>query len=416
MQDAQQSRGTATAASGAAILPNARPQTWALAMFAILLVSYAINAMDRQLFPLIASDVRREYGFSLAESGFLSTVFTLGMALAGLPTGYLLARFTRKATLQIGIAIFSAGTALTASAHGFTDMLVYRTATGVGEAMQLTALLTTATSYFAGARGAAAGSINFTYGIGAIIGPVAAALLLGAWRTWRAPLVIFGVLGFVALAAVAIIVRPWLTELTAHRESRAPTGGALTLLNRDSLLLTAMSLIGGMIIYGYLGMYPTYLREHLAYSARDTGLVMSTYGIGALASLGGGWLGDRLSPRRVMGATFFGSAVLGWLLFSGFSAVAVQAALSLAFGVVASGSLYVNLAGYHVKAVRFKLAGTASGVFVTSLYGSAAISGYSIGWLADHADWAAAGLIQISLLSAFGALLAAFLKPAAAAS
>ena len=136
------------------------PRAFALAIFAVLLVSYAINAMDRQLFPLIASDVRREFGFSLSGAGFLSTVFTLGMALAGLPTGWLLARFTRKATLQIGIAIFSAGTVLTAFAHGFADMLFYRTATGVGEAMQLTALLTAATGYFARSRGAAAGSIN----------------------------------------------------------------------------------------------------------------------------------------------------------------------------------------------------------------------------------------------------------------
>jgi len=42
----------------------ARP---AFAMFAVLLASYVINAMDRQLFPLLASDVRQEYGFSLAK-------------------------------------------------------------------------------------------------------------------------------------------------------------------------------------------------------------------------------------------------------------------------------------------------------------------------------------------------------------
>jgi DHA1 family inner membrane transport protein len=62
------------------------------------------------------------------------------------------------------------------------------------------------------------------------------------------------------------------------------------------------------------------------------------------------------------------------------------------------------------------LAASASGVFVTSLYGSAAISGYSIGWLANNAGWAMAGLIQISLLSAAGALLAAFLQPDSIAS
>ena len=378
-------------------------------MFAVLLVSYAINAMDRQLFPLVASDVRREYGFSLSKAGFLSTVFTLGMALAGLPTSWLLARFSRKATLQTGIVIFSTGTVLTAFAHGFADMLFYRTATGVGEAMQLTALLTAAAGYFARSRGAAAGAINFTYGMGAIIGPVLAAALLALWKTWRAPMIVFGVLGFAALVVVAGAVRPWLTESAGQREIQAGGSGALTLWNRNSVILTLMSLFGGMIMYGYLGMYPTYLREHLAYSPAAAGTVMSVFGLGALGSIGGGWLGDRLPPRILMSGTFLLAGMLGYLLFSGLQIFAAAAALSFAWGLLVPGVLYVNLAAYHVKAVSHHLAGSASGVFVTSLYSSAAIAGYSMGWLANHAGWITAGLIQISLLSCVGALLAAFL-------
>ena len=57
-----------------------------IGMFLVLLASYALNAMDRQIFPLIAADVRREFGFGLADTGLLSTIFTLGMALAGVPT------------------------------------------------------------------------------------------------------------------------------------------------------------------------------------------------------------------------------------------------------------------------------------------------------------------------------------------
>ena len=59
------------------------PRLHAGVAFGVLLASYAINAMDRQLFPLLAPEVRREYGFSLEAIGFLSTVFTLGMAGAG---------------------------------------------------------------------------------------------------------------------------------------------------------------------------------------------------------------------------------------------------------------------------------------------------------------------------------------------
>jgi sugar phosphate permease len=158
-------------------------------------------------------------------------------------------------------------------------------------------------------------------------------------------------------------------------------------------------------------MYPTYLREHLGYSPAVAGTVMSMYGLGALASIAGGWLGDRFSPRLVMSATFLAAAVLGYLLFSGLRTFAVEAILSFAWGLIVSGVLYVNLAGYHVKAVSERLAGSASGLFVTSLYGSAALSGYSIGWLANHAGWVTAGVIQISLLSSVGAVLAAFLTP-----
>ena len=94
----------------------------AIAMFMVLLASYVVNAMDRQLFPLLVPEVRRQYSFSLAEVGLLSTVFTFGMAVAGFPTGYLLARFSRKMVLQAGIVLFSACTALTVIASGFPDM------------------------------------------------------------------------------------------------------------------------------------------------------------------------------------------------------------------------------------------------------------------------------------------------------
>ena len=61
---------------------------------------------------IVAPEVRRDYGFSLAGVGLLSTVFTLGMAVAGVPTSILLARLSRRTVLLTGIALFSAGTAL----------------------------------------------------------------------------------------------------------------------------------------------------------------------------------------------------------------------------------------------------------------------------------------------------------------
>ncbi|MFW8369206.1 MFS transporter, partial [Klebsiella pneumoniae] len=75
------------------------------------------------------------------QVGLASTVFTLGMGLAGIPTGYLLGKVSRKSVTLIGLVIFSVATFLTAYAKGLPDLLAYRFISGLGEAMQLTALL-----------------------------------------------------------------------------------------------------------------------------------------------------------------------------------------------------------------------------------------------------------------------------------
>ena len=347
----------------------------------------------------------------MAAVGFLSTVFTLGMAIAGAPTGFLLARFSRKAVLQAGIALFSAGTALTILSRGFADMLLYRAVTGIGEAMQLTVLLAIAANVFAGYRGAALGAVNCSFAIGAIISPLLAGVLLSTYERWQVPMVVFGGLGFVAMAVIAISVDRSITERDSATTAQADAGGAATLRNRNTILLTIMSLLGGLVIYGFLGMYPTFLREGLGYSPTTAGSVMGVYGLGALASIAGGWIGDRGSPRIVLTATFVVAALLGYLLFNGSASYYWQATLAFVWGVVVSGVMYVNLAAYHVKAVRRSLAGRASGAFVTSLYLSAAGAGYLMGWIANRAGWGDAGAIQISLSCLCAAALALALRP-----
>jgi len=381
-----------------------------IGMFLVLLASYALNAMDRQIFPLIAADVRREFGFGLADTGLLSTIFTLGMAVAGVPTGYLLARLSRKAVLQIGIAIFSAGTLLTAYSHGFADMILYRAATGIGEAMQLTVVIAIAASYFARYRATAVGAINFSFGIGAIVGPLLGGHLIGAERDWRLPLLAFGLAGFGAMALIALTVSRRMTEKVAAAGTRIDERGATTMWNRNTVLLTSMSVIGGLCIYGYLGMYPTFLREHLHYTPADTGRVMSIFGFGVFASIFGGWLGDRFHPKLVLSLSFLGTGLLGFLMFSGPTGIGVQSVLSFAWGFVVSGVLYVNLAGYHIKAVRAALTNRATGVFVTTLYGAGAFAGFIIGGIAARFGWSVAGIVQITLLAALGIVLTLLLR------
>ncbi len=385
----------------------------AVAALAILILSYCVNAMDRTLFPLLLSDVRREYGFTLPQSGLMSTFFTLGMALAGIPAGYMMSKFTRKTVIQAGIFIYSAATIVTVAATGFADMLLYRAVTGVGEAMQLTALLALFSSYFSRHRATGVGLLNYAYAGGAAIGPALGAALLVHYGSWRGPMIVFGVIGFGMMILIAALVRPWLSEAKAAGETGAErlVGGAPSLANLNTIVLAILSVIFGLALYGYLGMYPTFLREQLHYQPAEAGRVMSIYGLGVLVSAFSGWLGDRLPPRLLLSTSFVAASGIGAFLYNGPADFASQAAFSFALGALFSGTIFVNLAAYHVKSVATPLSGRASGLFVTSLYGSATVAGYLIGWIAGLAGWTIAGNIQLVFLSLAGAALSLALRP-----
>ena len=386
-------------------------RTVALAMFCILLVSYVLMAADRYLFPVLAADVRRDFGFSLRNTGLLSTIFTLGLGLAGLPTGYLLSRFSRKTVLLIGIAIFSGATALTTVAGGFMSMLVCLAAQGIGMSMLATSMFALAANYFSKNRAAAIGSVNVCYGIGGFLGPFLTGILRTDYGTWHAPMLVFGGFGFAMIVVIAATVRPWFSETVHVSKTQADTVGAATLMNRNTIILTILSVIHGLTMYGFLGLYPTFLREELHYSAAAAGTVIGFFGIGALTSIGGGWLGDRFSPKAVLSGSLLCIAVLGYLFFQPSLSMLTREILTCIYGIAGSAVLYVNLAGYHVKTLLRSLSGRGSGMFVTALYGGAAFGGYLLGALATPLGWMRASQFDISLLCVIGAVLALAIRP-----
>lgn len=384
----------------------------AVAGIAVIISSYIVNAMDRTLFPLILPEVAREYGFNLPEAGLMATVFTIGMAIAGVPSGYLMSRVARRTVAQTGLLIFSAATLVTVASGGFADMLIYRALTGIGEAMQLTALLAILSAYFVRFRGAAVGALNCAFGVGAVLGPLLGAQILSVYGSWRAPMIAFGAVGFLLMLSFSLAARHAITEIAAPSASREEVAsGASGIWNRNTMVLTLLSAIAGLSIFGFLGMYPTYLRAQLHFTTADAGRVMSIYGLGVLVSVLGGFIGDRFSTKRVLVLSFLLASLNGWLLFNGPAGFGAQAALAFAFGVIFSGAIYVNIAAGYARAVAPELTGRASGIFVTSFYAAASIAGYVIGWLAENFGWTIAGDLQLGAACIVGALLALALRP-----
>lgn len=384
-----------------------------LFMFAVLLSAYVVNSMNKMVFPVLIGDVRTDYGFSLQQSGLQSTIFALGVGLAGIPGGYLMSRLRRRTIVLLGTVVFSCATGLTAFAFGFWDMLLWQTVAGVGESLQLTALLAVAAAAFPRMPSTAIGSINVVFGVGAVAGPGLGGHLLAAYGSWRAPMLALAVLGLVSAVAVAALVRAWFTEAGAPAE--APDGHPAAhreLVNRNVLIMVVLCALGGLVTYGYIGMYPSFLRTHLGYTADDAGVVMGLSGVGALCSAFGGLLGDKLNPRLVLVVAYLFTAVAGVALFAGSPGYWWQLVWSLVMGLVFNAVVFVNLSSVLIRCVRPELGGAASGLFVASLFVPAAFAGYLFSWLVAVAGWNAAGLWQIAGGSLLAAAVATRLRPA----
>jgi len=268
-----------------------------------------------------------------------------------------------------------------------------------------------AANYFSKNRAAAIGSVNVCYGIGGFLGPFLTGILRTDYGTWHAPMLVFGGFGFAMIVVIAATVRPWFSETVHVSKTQADTVGAATLMNRNTIILTILSVIHGLTMYGFLGLYPTFLREELHYSAAAAGTVIGFFGIGALTSIGGGWLGDRFSPKAVLSGSLLCIAVLGYLFFQPSLSMLTREILTCIYGIAGSAVLYVNLAGYHVKTLLRSLSGRGSGMFVTALYGGAAFGGYLLGALATPLGWMRASQFDISLLCVIGAVLALAIRP-----
>lgn len=343
----------------------------------------------------------------MPQVGLASTVFTLGMGLAGIPTGYLLGKVSRKSVTLIGLVIFSVATFLTAYAKGLPDLLAYRFISGLGEAMQLTALLAIGTSYFLQHRAVAASSLNFTFGIGAIIGPNLGAAILAASH-WQMPFIVFGLSGIIAIILIVPLVKPWFSEaqaLPTQAEDTASPAAGTSLWARTPAMLAIATAFAGLSIYGYLGLYPTYLREALGFSPKQAAGAVSFYGLGALLSLLGGWLGDRYDYRKLLFGSLLLSALAGGLLFTDLEkSLSAHAAMSFIFGAAISGMVYANLSAGIIKSVSRAKAAQASGLFVASLYVPAAFAGYLLGQLKLTLGWTQAGILQVTGCAILAAL------------
>jgi MFS family permease len=382
---------------------------------ALLCLAYSINAADRQLFPTLLPTIRTAFGFDLKTAGLMSTIFTLGLAVAGIPAGYLVDRFSRKAIILIAMVIYSLFTLATIYSYGVWDMAFYRAMTGIGEGMQMAALFAAVGSYFHRKRSFFMGWMIVAYGAGAFLGPRLGAMLSQASNSWQTPFVWFTIAGLVIAALVLIFVPKSFTESKGPANTSVVDQAAIAhmpanLWNRNVIVSFIGCVILGYALYGFIGLYTTYVKDVLHFQQADAAAALSFFGLGGFLSFVGGWCGDRFQQRWVTAIAFGLLAVVGYSMYNIATSVTWQSFLCFMVGALGSGFVFVNLLTLLQRSVRPQMVGRASGIFLTSLFGAASTAGYLMGYLVGVLGWSGAALVELTLFPLIGMIVMLLIK------
>lgn len=178
-----------------------------------------------------------EFGVGLDSVHWVVSAYLLTIT-AVLPSFARLADIVgRKRVLSIGMAIFVTASGFVAAAPTFELLIAARAAQGVGGAMFMSTIISTAVSAFPDAqRGQVLGVISSTVAAGTVLGPGLGGLLTGAFG-WRSIFLINLPIGAAGLIGTLLLLPRHTVSTTRFRRFDFP--GAITFAAAASGLLLA---------------------------------------------------------------------------------------------------------------------------------------------------------------------------------
>jgi len=162
---------------------NDKPSGYAWYALGILFLVYVVNFIDRQMITILAPDIKRDLGLDDADIGFLyGTAFAVFYALFGIPLGRLADSWHRVRLLTIGLALWSAMTAISGLARNGAMLAGARIGVGIGEATASPSAYSLLSDYFprrmrATALALYSAGAYFGAGLSLMIG----GFIVGAW-------------------------------------------------------------------------------------------------------------------------------------------------------------------------------------------------------------------------------------------
>jgi len=164
-----------------------------------------------------------EFGLSYAALGLLRSCFSGTMAGLQIPSGLLSERWGVPLVLAGGTALSGLGYLIAGASVGFPMLIIALLIGGTGSSVQHPLASALVARAFAGPRSLKAlGTYNFAGDIGKMTVPALASLMLVV-MPWQPTVAILGVAGFVAAAAIFLLVPRFPMEAVVPKEAKAQT-------------------------------------------------------------------------------------------------------------------------------------------------------------------------------------------------
>jgi len=333
-----------------ATAPAAPPKLTAYARAALFAsaVGYAMDGFDLLILGFMLPAIALELHLSPAQGGALVTWTLIGAVVGGLGFGALSDRYGRVRVLSWTILLFAVATGLCALARGYSDLLLYRSAAGIGLGGEFGIGMALAAEACPASYRARASS---WVGLGWQSGVLAAALLtplLLPLIGWRGMFAVGLLPALVSFGLRWRLAEPQLFVQSRRTHKTQFLGASLRLLVADAA--TARASLGIVILcsvqnFGYYGLMiwmPSYLAHTFGYSLTRSGLWTAVTVAGmALGIVAFGALADRIGRKPAFIAYQVGAVVMVLVYAQ------LTTPLALLFGGAVMG-LFVNgmLGGY----------------------------------------------------------------------
>ena len=319
---------------------------WAL--LTLLIAAGILNYVDRQVISVLKPMIETDMGWTDHDYGKLASLFQLSAALAYIGTGWIVDRLGVKWATPAGVATWS----LAAMSHGWAMTIgqfsAARIALGATESMGTPASVKTISALFSPRmRSVAFGISNGSANVGAIVTPLVLPLLALAVG-WRGSFVLVGGIGLVWTALWLIAtrgVRFAPGAAAAKATARGTTAGLKTLLtDRRTWGVAGAKALSDQVWWLLLFWAPDFFHRVFGLGVAELGPPLAlVYSLAAVGALLAGWVAARLLAQGLS----INAVRKGMMLVCALLVTPVPLALYLHNEWAAAGLLGLTLAAHQ---------------------------------------------------------------------